>query len=99
MAEPTAQSPPTMAQILEAIKTASTENIKAFKDALKISDSTSTSADTSGLDAKALEMLSKRAQLTSQISKMKGSTYTITCKILYGIGLKTPEIKAQLFLS
>ena len=75
MAEPTAPSPPTMAQILEAIKTASTENIKAFKDALKISDSTSTSADTSGLDAKALEMLSKRAQLTSQISKMKELEY------------------------
>mgnify|MGYP003639980958 CR=1 FL=1 len=75
MAEPTAPTPPTMEQILEAIKTASTENIKAFKDALKISDSTSTSADTSGLNAKALEMLSKRAQLTSQISKMKELEY------------------------
>ena len=72
MAEPTA---PTMAQILEAIKTASTENIKAFKDALKISDSTSTSADTSGLRAKELDMLKKQAQLTAELGKMKEIEY------------------------
>jgi len=72
MAEPT---DPTMAQILEAIKNASTENIKAFKDALGVSETTSTSRDTSELDAKALDMLAKRAQLTSQISKMKDLEY------------------------
>ena len=72
MAKPT---DPTMAQILEAIKNASTENIKAFKDALGVSETTSTPRDTSELDAKALDMLAKRAQLTSQISKMKDLEY------------------------
>jgi len=75
MAEPTDPTPPTMAQILEAIKNASTENIKAFKDALGVSETTSTSRDSSELDAKALDMLAKRAQLTSQISKMKDLEY------------------------
>mgnify|MGYP003651249271 CR=1 FL=1 len=75
MAEPTDPTAPTMAQILEAIKNASTENVKAFKDALGVSEATSTSRDTSELDAKALDMLAKRAQLTSQISKMKDLEY------------------------
>ena len=75
MAEPTDPTAPTMAQILEAIKNASTENVKAFKDALGVSETTSTSRDTSELDAKALDMLAKRAQLTSQISKMKDLEY------------------------
>ena len=72
MAEPT---DPTMAQILEAIKGASTENIKAFKDALGVKETTSTPADTSKLDAKALDMLKKQAQLTAEISKMKEIEY------------------------
>ena len=72
MAEPT---DPTMAQILEAIKGASTENIKAFKDALGVKETTSTPADTSKLDAKALDMLKKQAQLTAELGKMKEIEY------------------------
>jgi len=72
MAEPT---DPTMAQILEAIKNASTENIKAFKDALGVSETTSTSRDTSELDEKALEMLKKRAQLQGDVAKSTQMAY------------------------
>jgi hypothetical protein len=72
MAEPTA---PTIAQILEAIKGASKENIKAFKDALGVKDATSSSVDTSGADSHALDMLKKQAQLTAELSKMKEIEY------------------------
>ena len=72
MAEPT---DPTMAQILKAIKGASKENIKAFKDALGVKDATSSSVDTSGADSHALDMLKKQAQLTAELSKMKEIEY------------------------
>ena len=72
MAEPT---DPTMAQILEAIKGASTENIKAFKDALGVKETTSSSLDDKGLKADQLDMLKKQAQLTAELGKMKEIEY------------------------
>ena len=66
----------TMEQILAAIKNAEGDDLKAFKNALGISESdTSPSGDGSELKKEQYQSLQKQYELTAQYGKMKQAQY------------------------